>query len=496
MRAEPNGRWRRLEPIAVIAIALAILALHLATNGQYDFHRDALYYLDSARHPAWGYVDYPPVTPTIARFSLWLFGPSVWGLRLWPSLCGSTMVVLAALVALELGGGRAARLLAAVGAATSLVLLGANWLFQTVTFDQVVWLTSLLIMARLVRTGDRRLWLLLGVVLGIGLETKYTIIALALGLMAGTLFTSLRRHLSSPWPWLAVIAAVAIFLPNLLWQVGNGWPSVQYTLNHKSAQSVDFSPISFLGDQLALIGPIAIPVWITGMYWLWKNDGTRALGWAAAVPFGIYLLVGKSYYVGPLHPFLIAAGACAIERVTWTNARMSWLRPATAAGLAAQALVLLPIALPVLPESAMATSPLASIRKDFADTVGWHDLVMQVAATYNSLPADERSSAVILTDNYGEAGAINTYGPAIGLPHAYSGELSYYYWKPHQLNGPVIAVGIDPSFLSSLFAACVAAGSITNSYGLHNEEFGAPLTICSGPKLPLDQLWARLKVFQ
>ncbi len=486
--------WARTETVAVAGLAGALLALHLATNGLYDFHRDSLYYLDSARHPAWGYVDYPPVTPTIARLSLFLFGPSVWGLRLWPSIAGALMVVLASMIARELGGGPPARLLAALGAATSLVLLGANWLFQTVTFDQVNWLVALWLAARLLRTGDRRLWVALGVVLGIGLETKYTIVGLIAGLMVGTLFTPLRRQLASPWPWIGAGLALLIFLPNLIWQIGNGWPSVEYTLNHKSAQSVDFSPLTFLAEQLVLIGPLAIPIWIAGLYWLLADSSRRVLGIAALVPFLIYLFAGKSYYVGPLHPFLIAAGACAT--VEWTQSRWRWVRPAAGFALLAQALVLLPIALPVLPEAAMARSPLPGIRKDFADTVGWHDLVSQVAAIYFGLPADERGRAVILTSNYGEAGAINTYGPPLGLPGAVSGELSYYYWKPASLDGPVIAVGLDQTFLSTLFDSCDQVGSVSNSYRLDNEEFGAPLVVCSGPKLPMEELWPRLKAFR
>jgi len=478
----------------VAALAASVLLLHLVTNAQYDFHRDSLYYLDSARHPAWGYVDYPPVTPTIARLSLFLFGASVWGLRLWPSLAGSLMVVLAALIAYELGGGRSARLLAAVGAATSLVLLGANWLFQTVTFDQVVWLTGLWILARLVRTSDRRLWLALGATFGIGLETKYTVIALIFGIVLGVLATPLRRDLATPWPWIAAGIALVIFLPNLAWQAANDWPSVQYTLNHKSAQSVDFSPITFLSEQLALIGPVAIPVWIAGLWWLLKSSERRTLGIAAAVAFLIYLFAGKSYYVGPLHPFLIAAGSCALE--AWTATRRRWLRPATAVALTLQAGVFLPVALPVLPEAAMARSPLPGARKDFADTIGWHDLVGQVAGIYDSLSPDQRKTAVILANNYGEAGAVNTYGPPLGLPTAVSGELSYYYWKPASLDGPIIAIGFDPVFLGTLFETCESRGTVTNSYGLPNEEFGAPLTLCRGPRVPLDSIWERLKVFE
>ena len=480
--------------VAVVALAAGVLTLHLATNGLYDFHRDSLYYLDSARHPSWGYVDYPPVTPAIARLSLWLFGPSVWGLRLWPSLAGALMVILAPLIARELGGGPAARLLAAIGAATSLVLLGANWLFQTVSFDQLAWLLCLWIFARLLRTGDGRLWLALGAAAGVGLETKYTIVALAVGLMAGTVLTPLRRHLETPWPWLGLGVALLIFVPNLAWQAASGWPSVQFTLNHKSAQALDFSPLRFLAEQLVLIGPLAIPIWLGGLWWLLRDTERRALWISAAFPFVVYLFVGKSYYVGPLHPFLIAAGACAL--VQWTATRRLWVRPAAGIALGLQALLLLPVALPILPEATMARSPLPSVRKDFADTVGWHELVSQVAAVYRGLPADERGRTVILTANYGEAGAINTYGRPVGLPAAVSGELSYYYWKPASLDGPVIAIGLDPGFLATLFGSCRQVGRLSNSYGLRNEEEGAPLSICRNPRLPLDSLWNRLKAFQ
>src|SRR5487761_1015429 len=468
------------EVLVIGVLALLKLTLHLATNGLYDFHRDSLYYLDSARHPAWGYVDYPPITPMVARLSLWLFGPSVWGLRLWPSLAGTAMVVLAALIARELGGGRFARILAAVGALTSPVLLGANWLFQTVTFDQVTWLVSC--------------WLALGVTLGVGLETKYTILALIAGLAAGTVLTPLRRHLATPWPWLGLGLMVLIFLPNLVWQVANGWPSVEYTLNHKSVQSVDFSPLTFLAEQLALIGPLAIPLWLAGLYWLLSDPSKRLLGIAALVPFVIYLFAGKSYYIGPLDPLLLAAGSCGLE--IWTRRRAGWLRTVTAVALVVQALILLPLTLPVLPEASMARSPLPGIRKDFADTVGWHDLVGQVAAVYDALPPDERAKAMILTDNYGEAGAIDTYGGRLGLPIAVSGELSYYYWKPATLGDPVIAVGVDPTFLATVFGSCAQVGTVSNSYGLHNQEFGAPIAVCRQSKLPLDQLWPKLKAFQ
>ena len=490
-----HDRSHRITECRIVGgIALAVLALHLATNALYGFQRDELYYLDSARHLAWGFVDYPPVTPAIGRLSLLLFGPTnVWGLRLWPSLAGAVMVVLSAQIAYELGGGRTARILAAIAAGASPVLLGANWLFQTVTFDQLTWLVCVWVTARLVRTGDRRLWLALGAAVGIGLETKYTIVALIAGLMVAVAVTPLRRHLRTPWPWLGLSVAGLIILPNVVWQIANGWPSVAFTLAHPVAQSGDFGPLSFLSEQLALIGPLAIPLWVAGFSWLLSGRG-RALGVAAVVAFVVFLLVGKGYYIGPLHPVLLAAGACAVE--SWTQQRRRWLRTTTAVALVVQAVMLAPIAIPLFPESIMARSALPSIRTDFADTVGWQDLVAQVAALFDRMPASERSRTVILTDNYGEAGAVNAYGKAIGLPTAVSGELTYYYWKPARMSGPVIAVGIDVGFLSTLFNDCATVGTVSNSYGLNNQEFGAPIVVCAQRKLPLDQLWPRLKSFE
>lgn len=479
--------------LIVGGLAAAVLALHMATNGLYGFNRDELYYLDSARHLAWGFVDYPPLTPAIARLSELLFGTSVWGLRLWPSLAGSVMIVLAALIARELGGGRNARILAATGAAASPVLLGANWLFETVTFDQLMWLVCFWVTARLLRTRDRRLWLILGAALGIGLETKYTIVALLVGLAVGVVVSPLRTHLRTPWPWIGLAIALVIALPNVVWQVANSWPSLAYTFNHHAAQAGDFAPLKFLSDQIALIGPVAIPIWLIGFRWLLIGRA-RSLGVAALVVFVIFLFAGKGYYIGPLHPLLVTAGACAIE--VWTRRRAHWVRPATAIALVMQAVVLLPIAIPALPESVMARSTLPSIRTDFADTVGWRNLVAQVDAVYKRIPEPERATTVIVTNNYGEAGAINTYGPSLGLPTAVSGELTYYYWRPNQLGSSVVAVGLDAAFLSTLFDGCSTVATISNTYDLQNQESGAPIAVCERPKISLDQLWPHLKSFQ
>jgi hypothetical protein len=483
-----------LETAVLVAIGAAKLAVHLLTNANYGFHRDSLYYLASARHLAPGYVDYPPLTPLLARLSLTLFGPSVFGLRLFPALAGAVIVVLTGLIARELGGGRFAQALAATAALASPLLLGANWLFQTVTLDQLAWTVSLLLAARLVRSGDPRWWLAIGLVVGIGLETKYTILALAAGLLVGALAWRGRGQLLTPWPWIGALIALLILLPNLVWQVQHGWPSLQYVLSHPRDQARDFSPTVVLLEQVALVGPLALPLWLAGWHHLLRRSEVRLLGVAALVAFGIFVFVGKSYYPGPLYPLLLAAGAVAAEELT--RRRATWSRPLVAAAVVANGLLLLPLLVPLVPVSQLDRYQLDAARKDFADTVGWPEITDQVAAVYDSLPPDERASATILAANYGEAGAIDLYGPSRGLPGAICPHLTYWYWKPaHVDDRTVVVVGYPADLVRRYFADVEPVATIRIPDGVRNEELGRPIIIARQPRVPLDKAWSQLKQF-
>jgi hypothetical protein len=478
-----------MEILGLTGLAMAKLAVHLATNATYGFHRDELYYLASGRHPALGYVDYPPLTPLLARFELDLFGPSVFWLRLFPALAGVILVVLAGLIAAELGGGTFARLAAATATLACPLLLATNWLFQTVAFDQLAWMVALFMVARLLRTGDGRWWLGVGVVLGVGLETKYTILALCLGLAVGLLATR-RRDLVTPWPWLGALAALLLWAPNLAWQATHGWVSVQYILQHPSNQASLFSPVAFLAGQLA-IGPLAVPLWLAGWSRLLRHREARLLGVAALVAFGTFMLVGKAYYAGPLYPLLLAGGAVALDSVV--RGRAGWLRPAAIVAVTLNGILLLPFLIPIVPTAKLHAYHLDGARTDYADTVGWPGLVDQVAAVYDSLPAAERRDATILASNYGEAGALDLYGPARGLPPAISVHLTYYFWKPaHVDDRTVIVVGYSADDVSRYFADVEPVASITMPNGVSNEEVGQPILIARQPRVPLDQLWPQM----
>ena len=458
----------------------------MAVADRYGWHRDELYYLASSRHPALGYVDYPPITPLLARLDQAIFPGSLPGLRFLTVLAGAAIIVVAALIAAELGGNQLAQILAGLAVLISPMFVGTNILFQTVSFDELVWAVACLLFVRLLRGANPREWLLLGLLFGVGLETKYTVIGLGIAMLIGLLSTRARLHLASPWPWLGFGIAILLLVPNLTWQAGHNWDSVAYTIQHRGATD---GPIAYVLQQLLLAGPQLLPIMVTGVWWLWRDERLRAAAVTiVAVELFFFLIGGKAYYPANIYPLAYAAGSIwFVEAV-----RRRWVRRLAVAGAVALTLVLLPIGLPILPAKLMADSGIWNARKDFADMVGWPDLAEQVTAVYQRLPLSDRSSVMILASNYGEAGALDFYGR--GLPPVVSPHLTYYYWAPAQMSPTtVIVVGYQRGYLAKWFGDIQQAGTITNSLGLRNYEYGQPIWICRSPLVPLGKAWPQLK---
>jgi 4-amino-4-deoxy-L-arabinose transferase-like glycosyltransferase len=463
----------------------AKVGVTMAVADRYGWHRDELYYLASSRHLALGYVDYPPITPLLARIDQAIFPGSLPGLRLLTVLAGGAIIIVAALIARELGGNRLAQILAGLAVLISPMFVGANILYQTVSFDEVVWAVACFLFVRLLRGADPRQWLL-GLVFGIGLETKYTVIGLAIAMLVGLLATTARWHLVTRWPWFGFGIAILLLVPNLTWQAGHNWDSVAYTIAHRGATD---GPIAYVLQQLLLAGPQLLPIIVMGVWWLWRDERLRAAAVTIITVELFFLLVGgKAYYAAPIYPLAYAAGSIwFVEAV-----RRPWVRRAAVAGAVALTLVLLPIGLPILPAKVMADSGIWKARKDFADMVGWRDLVDQVTTVYQRLPLSERGSVMILASNYGEAGALDFYGR--GLPTVVSPHLTYYYWAPARMApSTVIVVGYQRGYLARLFGDIQQAGTISNSLGLRNFEYGQPIWICRSPLIPLDKAWPHLK---
>jgi 4-amino-4-deoxy-L-arabinose transferase-like glycosyltransferase len=505
MSARHYERTLRQDLAPLLAIALLHLLVHALLNWRYGFHRDELATLDDARHLAWGYVAYPPLAPAVARVSLELFGPSLVGLRLFSGLALGAAILLAGLMARELGGGRFAQLTAAAAVAIAPIVIVQGGIFQYVALDYFWWVLIAFLSIRLLASGDRRWWLAIGAAIGLGMLTKYTLGLLVIGLVLGVLLTPSRRDLLTPWPYAGAAVALLIWLPNLLWQLQHDFVSLEFLGAIRARDVAIGRSDGFLPEQLFVsASPITLPLWLAGLwFYLGHRDGRpfRLLGWMYVVPLALLLILrGRSYYLAPAYPMLFAAGALLWERrvATLAPGRARLARGGTWGGLALGALLFGAVGLQLAPIGSPLWQLSSEVHDNFVEQVGWPELAEQVAAVYNGLPAEERARAGILAGNYGQAGALNLYGPALGLPTAISGVNSYWlrgYGDPPPET--LVTIGLSPARLAELFARCEPVGPVTIPYGVENEEAtsGLPIQICREPLRPWPELWAALRGF-
>ena len=497
---------RRLKPLAVtpvLALALAKLALHAWVNSttSYGFHRDELLYLAMGRHLQPWRMDFPLAIAAIAEGSRALLGDSLSAIRLAPALAGALLVIGAALFARELGGGARAQTLAALAALASPMFLRSANLFQPVVFDQVAWSLALFAVVRLCWQPKGRWWLALGLALGLGLLVKFSIVFIGVGIGAAVVLTPLRRSLLTPWPWLALAIAVLVGSPSLVGQWALGFPVLGQMADLREAQLERVTPAEFLVGQL-LWGPSTLLA-AGGLGVLLASPRCqryRALGWSCAAALLLLLLLrGKPYYAGPLYPALFGAGALPLER--------GWMRWPVALLIAAYGAVVLPVALPVLPPERMAAyvasigatealrtnrGTLERLPQDFADMLGWERLAEAVAKVYVGLPEEERREAVILAGNYGEAGAIDFFGPRHGLPPAVSPAGSYWFFGPGDKPGTVtLTVGPELEDLAPYFDSLQLVTRVGNPWGV-GEERDVPVIVARRPHRTLQAVWPDL----
>lgn len=514
---------------ALAGLALLTAALHVLANilSPYGVHRDELLYLAMGRHLRLWAMDFPPfmaLAAQLTRLVAWplggdrALGASVALLRVLPALAAGALVALAALVARELGGGRRAQLLAALCVLASPLYMRTGALFQPVVFDQLWWTLVLWALVRLGRGADDatppREWLLLGAALGLGLLTKFSVAFVAVGVLTGVLVTPLLRALRTPWPWVAAGLALLIGAPSVVGQVRLGWPLVKQMADLRASQLVHVGPGEFLGGQL-LFGP-AVLLAAFGAWALLVRRSLRA-GRAAAVAcvvaFALVLLGrGKAYYIGPIYPTLWAAGAVALA-AGGISLRAQRLRLGVAGAIVAvYGLVTVPLGVPLLPPTPMAryaarlgagtetnTGGRLTLPQDFADMLGWPEQAAAVARVYAALPPADRARAVVIGDNYGEAGALELYGPALGLPAPVSATGSYWFFGPGPRPGEV-AVVLGDSIgetrgLSRIFAHVrPIARAVPDSLRpwVVPEQRNTWVFVVDGPRRTLQQVWPSL----
>lgn len=484
----------------VLVMAAAMFVLHLVTNGHYGFHRDELQTLDDARFLDWGFVAYPPVTPFFGRLSQLLFGNSVAGARVFPALAQALVVVLAGLMALELGGKRKSQIISALAAAVAPVAMASGALLQYVAFDYLWWVLLAWLVMRLLRTGDARLWVAIGAVIGLGMMTKYTMLFLVAGLVVGMALSGGLRYLKSKWLWGGVALSLLIFLPNAVWQFRHQFITLDF-LKYIHARDVRIGRTKdFLPEQLwVAANAVTVPLWIAGLVYYFRRDGKplRAVAWMFLVPLVLFTAAkGRGYYLAPAYPMLLAAGAVWVER--W----IATMKPARSRAVLAGVLVLLgiggaliaPIALPITAIG----SKWFNINGDFREEVGWPELVSEVSRIYQTIPSAEREGTGIFAANYGEAGAIAMYRERYGLPRPI-GWTNTYWLRSYPSLPPkrLIVIGLHRESADALFENCELAGRNGNPYGVKNEESEdhPDIFLCGGPRLGWPDFWRQHRHF-
>ena len=428
--------------------------------------------------------------------------------RLLPALLGAALVLLTGWLARELGGGRFAAGLAALATLMAPVYLALHAYHSMNALEPLLFLGCVLVVIHLERGADPRLWLIFGLLAGLGLLNKHTMLLFGFALVAGLLLTPQRRLMAIRSFWLAGALAFALVLPNLVWMAAHGFPHLELLANIRAnRRDVDVSALGFLGYQGLLIHPLAVPLAAAGLVFLLRQRETRALGLAFVITLGVLLGIhGRPYYLAPAYPLLLAAGGVFVERLF--RQRGSWARPVCAGLLAIGGLLVAPTVLPCLsPETyvrytqaigleqpRVETHRLGRLPQLFADRFGWPEMAAEVARIYHGLPPEERKVAAIFGQNYGQAGAIDLFGPALGLPKAVSGHLTYHYWGPRGYTGEVVIVlDDDRETLERHFEQVELAGAVRHPYSMPYQNFN--VFVCRRMRRPLANVWPQLKQF-
>jgi len=494
----------------VAVIAACLFLVHLYAGRLYGFFVDELYYLACGQHLAWGYVDQPPLIALIARIVRTLFGDWLSGIRLPAAMAAAAMVLLTGLLARELGGQRFAQGIAALSFMLAPGFLALDHILSMNAFEPLLWMGCALVVIRIIRTRNSRLWVWFGVIAGIGLENKHSMLIFGFGLIAGLLLTRERRVLDTRWLWIGGAIAFAIFLPNLIWNIQHHFPFLELQANiRRTGRNVPLPPLEFFGQEILAMLPLTLPIWLAGLWYLFfHRDGKtyRSLAWAWAIAAGIIMALSpRTYYLFPAFPLLFAAGGVAWER--WLAApRWQWVKPVYASLMILMGALIAPTLLPLLPpetyirysetmhlqQPRIETFKLGPLPQLFADQFGWPEMAARVAGVFNGLPPDVRAKTCIFAQNYGQAGAIDLFGPKYGLPNAISGHQNYFLWGPRGCTGEsVLVMAGHEQDLKRNYATVTRVAHVGHPYSMPYEHFD--VFYCQNLKYPVSEAWPHVK---
>ena len=499
----------RGDTVVLLGLAFASFVAHMLVSDNYGYFRDELYYIEAGRHLAFGYVDFPPFIALVARFMDLLAADALWAIHIVPALATALIVLITGLMARELRGGRFAQALAALASLVAVTFLATGSIFSMDALDGLWWVLASYVLILILKRDDGRLWLLFGLVAGVGLTTKVTMLFFGFSIVVGLLLTPARRHFGTKWIWLGGVIALAFLLPYVLWNAANGWPTLEFFGNYEGSGG----PIEFLIGQIPGMNPFTLPLSFAGLYfYLGKHCGRpyRALGWTFVVlVFVLTLLAAKPYTLAPAYPMLFAGGAVVSERLGGRSGML--LKSVYVVLLLVSGILLAPLAMPVLPPATFAatygflsgTGDAAAgqdtqgiFPQPLGDRFGWENMTSTVAGAYGRLPTEEQARACIFTANYGEASALNFLDGHYGLPPAISGHNNYHLWGPNGCTGEVmVIVGIPRGVVEQVYADVKRAATVTCQYCV-SEESDVAVYVATRPEVSIRDLWPQTKHFE
>jgi hypothetical protein len=515
---------RPADPTLQSALRLALLfaaiklALHIATNLWeahigYGYFRDELYYIICSRHLAWGYVDHGPGVAIQAKLALALFGKSLAGIRMLSAAGGAARVFLTGILAWSLGGRRPAQALAMICVLLAPQYLGIDSYLSMNSMESLFWMTCLLALILILRGGSEKLWLLFGFSAGLGLLNKPSMTFFLVALLVALLVTKQRHLLASKWAATGVILLILIALPNLLWQIHNHWPTLEFLRNgQRGNKTITLAPLAFTIKQILNMGPITILIWGAGLAHLLRRPDRRWLGLTFVFFFAIMMVMhAKDYYLAPIYPIVYAAGGIAWElrysRRRAVIADRAYAFPIIETVLIVGAIFILPLSIPLMPpvqwlnytrathldrvNSNTEMDSSGPLPQFYADRFGWQEEVDQVTRIYNALPPDQQRITGILCDNYGEASAINFLGN--NLPVTISRHNSHYLWGPqgYTFDSMILIEGSTRQHLQEYFDSVQIVGRIGTPYSMPFEHKN--IYLVSGRKFEVATVWAESK---
>jgi hypothetical protein len=494
----------------VLYVAFARIVIYFFAAPHYGYFRDELYYLACGEHPAWGYVDQPPLIAWITWLLRHTIGTSLWALRLLPALACSAVIILAGLLARELGGRRWAMFLASLAALMAPISLALSQLFTMNAFDPLLWTLIAYFFVRMVKSGDERLWLGIGALAGLTVLNKYAVIFWFSGVVLGVCLTSVRQSLRRRWFWFGCALATLIALPNFIWQWQHQFPFLELMHNvRESGRDIYLSPLPYLQAQAQMLGFVAALLVPFALLFFFSKKGQRfrALGWAYLIFLAeMMFLHGKMYYVAPVYPIMFAAGAVWIEAVTEPRLWI-WAKPVLALAITAIGGIYAPTILPILSvPTFLAYEHKMGIQQQkfehmqpgvlpqlYADMFGWEGIAQRVAAYYHTLSPEQQRKTAIFANNYGDAGAIDFFGPKYGLPKAIGGHQNYWIWGPRGYTGESIIV-LGEGNEHNMQTKCASYSIIGNTQDpLSRPDEWLPIYHCRGFKWNLQTIWPELK---